>query len=189
MSDDLTRRIEAIIRDGLWFEIKGDNPATAIGQIACAIASLIAEREDTARREGIAEGEGRLRICLTCGKTVDAEKVKRGDDLGECMMADGIAACLFDMTPIEAAEYWRGKWHRERPAEIAAARAEGRKDGLEEARFYAAQRIGFLECALGELDTEDDALEADDIDQQLFEARHIERHLRSIAAKEATNGQ
>ena len=55
MSDDLTRRIEAIIRDGLWFEIKGDNPATAIGQIACAIASLIAEDRASARREALEE--------------------------------------------------------------------------------------------------------------------------------------
>ena len=62
---------------------------------------------------------GKLRLCVTCGKLVDAEKVKRGDDLPECRsILDGVevATCTFDLTPQEAIEYWR--------SEAATLRAE-----------------------------------------------------------------
>lgn len=82
-------------------------------------ALLTTAERAVAERDALLFAAGKLRLCVTCGKLVDAEKVKRGDDLPECRsLLDGaeVAPCTFDLTPQEAIEYWR--------SETATLRAE-----------------------------------------------------------------
>jgi hypothetical protein len=84
--------------------------------------ALDAER-DTLRAE-----LGKVRMCVNCGKTIDASS-PRQTSLPTCENKDGMSACTFDMTPAEAVEFWRVKAHMERTraeraeAELAEARA------------------------------------------------------------------
>ena len=87
---------------------------------------------------------GRARMCVNCGKVMDADAVKPGDDLPECRdttpgPTEGFAACQFDTTPQEAWQVWRDRWHAQH-AEIAALRAqvERMREALE---FYANPEI------------------------------------------------
>lgn len=82
---------------------------------------------------------GRARMCVNCGKVMDADAVKPGDDMPECRdttpgPTEGFAACQFDTTPQEAWQVWRDRWH-EQHAEIAALRAQ--VAGMREAMLTA----------------------------------------------------
>lgn len=50
------------------------------------------------------------RLCVTCSKVVDAEQFKPGDSHPDCADPSGMSACTFDMTEIEAINYWRQKY-------------------------------------------------------------------------------
>ena len=50
------------------------------------------------------------RMCVNCGRTVPASH-PRHEALPECVGPDGMAACTFDMTPEEAWQFWRQKYH------------------------------------------------------------------------------
>jgi hypothetical protein len=60
------------------------------------------------------------RLCVNCGRIAH---VKLGEVLPECVGPDGMAACTFDLTPHEAAMYWRQQWHDQRTAHAQAIRA------------------------------------------------------------------
>lgn len=68
---------------------------------------------------------GFTRMCLNCGKMVDAKEIKRGDELPECIGPEGLSACTFDLTPQEAWLHWREVAHERREeTERLKARAE-----------------------------------------------------------------
>jgi hypothetical protein len=57
------------------------------------------------------------RMCVNCGKVVDATLYKPGDSLPECEgVVDGItlSACTFDLTPEEAWLHWHKIAHEQR---------------------------------------------------------------------------
>jgi hypothetical protein len=70
-----------------------------------------------------AERDMPKRLCVSCGKEVDATKYAQGGNtfVEGCKSPD---ACLLDMTDREAADYWKAKWHTERDGIRAAAMAE-----------------------------------------------------------------
>lgn len=88
-------------------------------------AHLIKQREDrdaaiamlSAEVERLKEELGHTRMCLNCGKTVDANEIKRGDELPECIGPEGLSACTFNLTPQEAWLHWR-KVAQERREEV-----------------------------------------------------------------------
>ena len=49
-----------------------------------------------------------VRLCVVCGKTVDATVYKRGDIVPSCAASP---ACTLDMTLEEAVDHWRGVAH------------------------------------------------------------------------------
>lgn len=70
---------------------------------------------------------GHARMCVACGKVVDAAAVKRGDALPECTdrtpgTTEGYAACTFDTTLAEAGRAWRDSYYVQR-TEIERLRA------------------------------------------------------------------
>jgi len=54
------------------------------------------------------------RMCVVCGKEVPSDKYKRGDSLPECkstIHGEEYSPCTFDLTPEEAVDYWRNRYH------------------------------------------------------------------------------
>lgn len=58
-----------------------------------------------------AELAGR-RQCLTCGRYAPAGVDRYYEDPA-CTGPEDLNPCLFDMTPQEAADYWRTRWHEQ----------------------------------------------------------------------------
>lgn len=129
---DLTARVEAIIREHC---VLAYPPVDGEDRMVRKIAVLIAEEKARAFDEGQRTADGSLRMCVNCGKTVDAAIYKRGDELPGCA-DDGMAACTFDMTPSEACRHWSERWHELAASQavlIVEAREAGRREGLEAA--------------------------------------------------------
>jgi hypothetical protein len=100
-----------------------------------------------AERDSLKEKLGLLRVCVNCWRTADASKVKRGDDLPECVGPDGLSGCTFDLTPQEAWEHWRSVAHdrREDAARMTTERdaALARVREMEQAlKWYGEQAAG-----------------------------------------------
>lgn len=143
MSDNLTRRIDAIIVECVRAPAFDTVPAHGVGAASSRIASLIAEERGRAFSEGQAVANGERRMCVNCGKTVPADRVKPGDVLTECIGPHGLAACTFDTTPEETWRYWKTCHDEMRDAVAftrATARAAARREALEEAAGIAETR-------------------------------------------------
>ena len=71
------------------------------------------------------------RLCVTCGKEVDADRYKRGDAVDDCKSPD---ACTLDMTDKEALLYWRQKAHEfQTPEQLKQANDAAFNEGIEAA--------------------------------------------------------
>ena len=92
------------------------------------------------------EAAGELRLCVSCGKTVDAKIYKPGDTVGGC---GSEPACVLDMTPQEAWVHWRDVAHERYAAGVKqAAEIERLREALTEIRD---QHIGDCPQALAHL--------------------------------------
>ena len=90
---------------------------------AAAIRDLIAERDAALL------ALGKLRMCVVCGKTADADKPWPDCETPNC--------CTPDATPQEAWQHWRDLWHADR------AKWSAERDRLRGASLRA------LDCLLG----------------------------------------
>jgi len=63
---------------------------------------------------------GETRLCVVCGKEVDAKTYKRGDVVKECAASP---ACTLDITQQEAADHWRQQWHEQNRAMAGLVKA------------------------------------------------------------------
>lgn len=71
---------------------------------ALPIRALAAERDDAL------EQLGKMRMCVNCGKLIDSALPKE-TVLPECIGEDGLSACLFNLTPLEAWQHWSRRAH------------------------------------------------------------------------------
>jgi hypothetical protein len=84
---------------------------------------LRAELDRIARERDVAlEKAGLLRMCVNCGASAPAEC----DRLASPPSCPSPDACSFDMTPHEAWQYWRKKYHAATAASAAAQTGEAR---------------------------------------------------------------
>ncbi len=64
--------------------------------------------------ERLRERLGETRMCLICGKVVDASH-PRHEDLPECVNPEtGMASCTWQTTPDEAWQIWEGRYYEQR---------------------------------------------------------------------------
>lgn len=112
--------------------------------------------EQAAEIERLREHVGNARMCVNCGRIVDAQQYARGDTVDGCKSPD---ACCLDMTPQEAWLHWRDKCHNDRSAAQAQhrrdqeriAELEGLLQKVMQARRYYHHDLKALNSALDEI--------------------------------------